>query len=163
MYDLPPHLQTLNAIPSTNSPPSSALTAEQEAEFWAYMNTDELFSNFGLAPQAFESKKAESSRKAAASPAESTDENKPTTLESFLATFADQAAAAPAPIPNYLLSLAPIASASSSPSSSTPVKTSDVLPVSTPAESIADDDTPRVSGAKRLKMMGAGEAEIEEE
>jgi len=185
MYDLPPHLQSLNAIQPSGSPPSSALSAEQEAEFWAFMNTDELFSNFGLAPQAFESKKAEGSRKvaeeAAAAAAEIKSEVKgaaaasPSTLESFLATFAGEATA-PTPIPsNYLMAaLAPLAT---TPTSTSPAvaKPADVLPSAPPATPATNEDednddensgageTPRVTGAKRLKMMGAGQAEIEEE
>lgn len=170
MYsDLPAHLQTLNALPSSSSPPSSsAINAEQEEQFWSFLNTDELFSNFGLAPQAFESKQAQTERKPVETPeaapavVEETVEAKPasgtaTTLESFLATFAGETA-----IPSsYLSALAsPLASTSA-------VRPTDVLPsapVSTPADTPADDDdSPRVTGAKRLKMIGAPPAEIEED
>jgi hypothetical protein len=160
MYELPPHLQSLNAIQPSGSPPSSALSADQEAEFWAFMNTDELFSNFGIAPQAFESKQQAKEEK--------TKGADPTTLESFLATFVGETAA-PTPTPDYLLAAlgAPL---TTSPPSAT------AAPAPTPAPAVRaeeddddededddDDDAPRVTGAKRLKMMGAGQAEIEED
>lgn len=179
MYsELPRHLQALNTIPSS-SPPSSALSAEQEEAFWSFMHTDELFSNFGLAPSAFESKlESERSKHAATTsaetpaaetPASSTDSKSADhpTLESFLATFADESGAAPALPTNYLLAIPSYAS-SSSDSAPTPatssVKPADVLPAAPPATPAGDDDEPeRITGAKRLKQMGAAPAEIEED
>ncbi|KAL1407349.1 hypothetical protein Q8F55_006771 [Vanrija albida] len=180
MYsELPRHLQALNTIPSS-SPPSSALSAEQEEAFWSFMHTDELFSNFGLAPSAFESKlESERSKQAttasaetpaAETPASSTESKSADhpTLESFLATFADESSATPALPTNYLLAIPSYAS-SSSDSAPTPaassVKPADVLPAAPPATPAGTDfDEPeRVTGAKRLKQMGAAPAEIEED
>jgi hypothetical protein len=146
------------------------------------MNTDELFQNFGLAPQAFESKQAESSRKVveqqetavANDDVKSEAKADPTTLESFLATFATDAASPSSAIPsNHLLAaLAPTIAASASGATAVPTvaKPTDVLPSAPPATPAGEDedddedcDSPRVTGAKRLKMMGAGTAEIEEE
>ncbi|TXT13104.1 hypothetical protein VHUM_01505 [Vanrija humicola] len=165
MYgDLPRHLQALNTIPSS-SPPSSALSAEQEEAFWSFMHTDELFSNFGLAPSAFESKlESERSKQAATAsaetpaaetPASSTDSKSADhpTLESFLATFADESGAAPALPTNYLLAIPSYAS-SSSDSAPTPAATPDTTEF---------DEPERITGAKRLKQMGAAPAEIEED
>lgn len=174
MYtDLPPHLQTLNAIPSSSSPPSTALTTEQEDAFWSFMNTDELFSNFGVAPSVFESKKqaAEASTAPASTPA--AEDEKPAvkaptapTLESFLATFASEVNQQPTLPPNFLLNL-PYTPAASTSSSATPanVKPAEVLPPATPAgdDEDEDEDSPRITGAKRLKQLGAPPAEIEED
>lgn len=174
MYsDLPPHLQTLNALPSSSSPPSTALTAEQEDAFWSFLNTDELFSGFGVAPSAFESKRDKATETTTAAPAPtpaaaetpapvaedketpaSTTSSAPT-LESFLATFANQTTPPTIP-PNFLLSLPSAAQAFTPAAPSTTA-------APTPAAETEDGEEPRVTGAKRLKQMGASQAEVEED
>ncbi|EKD00260.1 regulatory protein cys-3 [Trichosporon asahii var. asahii CBS 8904] len=178
MYsDLPPHLQTLNAIPSSSSPPSTALNAEQEEAFWSFLNTDELFANIGVAPQAFEAKLASEQAQqqqqqikespAASTPATTTaakespaSTDKPTTLESFLANFADE----PPILPNnYLLNLTNQYNAAAFTSTSTPAAES-VAPETPATPSLRVGQTgERITGAKRLKQMGAPPAEIEED
>lgn len=174
MYsDLPPHLQTLNAIPSSSSPPSTALNAEQEEAFWSFLNTDELFANIGVAPQAFEAKLASeqaqqqqikespaASTPATAKESPASSEAKPTTLESFLANFADE----PPILPNnYLLNLSNQYNAAPSTSTSTPAAES-VAPETPATPSLRLGQAgERVTGAKRLKQMGAPPAEIEED
>lgn len=168
MYsDLPAHLQTLNALPSSSSPPSTALTAEQEDAFWSFLNTDELFSGFGVAPSAFESKREKATETAPPAPTPAADdksEDKETpasttstapTLESFLAIFANESSTTPTIPPNFLLSL-PSASAFTPAAPSTTA-------APTPAGDDDDDDEVRVTGAKRLKQMGASPAEVEED
>lgn len=174
MYsDLPPHLQTLNAIPSSSSPPSTALNAEQEEAFWSFLNTDELFANIGVPPQAFEAKLASEQQQAqqqvrespASTPATAAKESpassdKPTTLESFLANFADEP---PILANNYLLNLSNQYNAAASTSTSTPAAES-VAPETPATPSLRVGQTgERVTGAKRLKQMGAPPAEIEED
>lgn len=174
MYsDLPPHLQTLNALPSSSSPPSTALNAEQEEAFWSFLNTDELFANIGVAPQAFEAKLAsEQQQQVKESPAASTpttakespaSTDKPTTLESFLANFADE----PPILPNnYLLNLNQYNAAAVAPptTTSTPAAESITAPETPATPSLRVGQTgERITGAKRLKQMGAPPAEIEED
>jgi hypothetical protein len=169
MFDnLPAHLQTLNSVAS---PPSTALNRESEEAFWDFMHTDQLFDNFSaVSPEAV---KAEPSRPA---PPASTPEpaqakgnaDRPmipaATLESFIAAFANEHAAStpnnqyrlPVPLP-----LPYNSAASSSPPTPAPigVDTAAIMPP-------YDGDSPtdeRISGAKRLKQLGAGPAEIEEE
>ncbi|KLT39814.1 hypothetical protein CC85DRAFT_288156, partial [Cutaneotrichosporon oleaginosum] len=158
MYsDLPPHLQSLNLLPSTSSPPSSALAGEGE-DFWDFLNTDAFGSGFGTAPSAWESKADKSAEVAAPTPA-SEDKATPAaestpaapTLESFLAAFANETVPPTIP-PNFVFSL---------PSAGTPA-----APVNTAAPTpapIGDDEPERVTGAKRLKQMGASQAEVEED
>lgn len=168
-FDLPPHLQTLNSIP-TSSPPSG-INHEQEEAFWGYMHTDDLFANFGFVPSPNELEKEElpstttTGPISAPTPAQiapaptpvstsTLGDEKPhqaqatATLESFLAAFANE--------PNYLIS-----TPSGSGSGSATVSTQDILRgASTPAGE-KDEDKP--SGAKKLKSLGAGHVEIEEE
>lgn len=172
MYsDLPPHLQTLNAIPSSSSPPSTALNAEQEEAFWSFLNTDELFANIGVAPQAFEAKLAsEQQQRAKESPASTpakdasstaSPSEKPTTLESFLANFADEP---PILNNNYLLNLNNQYNAAAASSTSTSTPAAEPAGASTaPATPAFSQSGERVTGAKRLKQMGAPPAEIEED
>jgi hypothetical protein len=155
-FDLPPHLQTLNTIP-TNSPPSG-INDEQEEAFWGYMHTDDLFANFGFVPSpndgvlkddqpqtgtgAEEQLRAGQEATALLQQQQNTNVATPTpasTLESFLAAFAGELST-PLPVPT-----------------NTPqgVSTADILG--------GDDDEDRPSGAKKLKSMGAGHVEIEEE
>ncbi|KAL7419334.1 hypothetical protein Q5752_006172 [Cryptotrichosporon argae] len=209
MFDLPPHLQALNALPS-HSPPSSALSHEQEEAFWAFLNTDELFSSFGVPASTFEDKKnaaaSTSATPAAAVTAAATPtlapaaladaptpgtgtERRPAqpTLESFLATFANEhahaAASSSSPLGSSLSSMAmansyllPLPLPYTSPADTaaataqTPhgVNTADIMPVSAAASASTSNEpeTPyddRVTGAKRLKQLGAEPAVIEED
>lgn len=154
-FDLPPHLQTLNTIP-TNSPPSG-INDEQEEAFWGYMHTDDLFANFGFVPSPNDgvlkddqpaSTGAEEQLRAGQEavallqqqqPGQTPVQTPASTLESFLAAFAGELST-PLPVPT-----------------NTPqgVSTADILG--------ADEDEERPSGAKKLKSMGAGHVEIEEE
>lgn len=179
-FDLPPHLQTLNSIP-TSSPPSG-LDAEQEDAFWGYMHTDDLFRNFGFVPSPNELEKkldeedngvkpssVETQTPATdytalantiASTSESPAQTQPqpqgqtqpqATLESFLAAFANE--------PNpYLMSM-PLpynTPSTSAPTPATGVSTHDIMRG-------PNDEEDKPSGAKKLKSMGAGHVEIEEE
>lgn len=175
-FDLPPHLQTLNSIP-TSSPPSG-LDAEQEDAFWGYMHTDDLFRNFGFVPSPNELEKKLDEEdvsikptavepqvqtpatatatvtdfvNSSAEPSQVQNQGQPqATLESFLAAFANE--------PNpYLMSMPlPYTTPSTSaPTPATGVSTQDIM------RGPEDEDKP--SGAKKLKSMGAGHVEIEEE
>jgi hypothetical protein len=164
-FDLPPHLQTLNSIP-TSSPPSG-INHEQEEAFWGYMHTDDLFANFGFVPSPNELEKEDlpstitnAPIAPAPTPVPTAVEEKPAptqtqtqgqataTLESFLAAFANE--------PNYLMS-----TPGSGGSGSGTISTHDILNgASTPA---GEDDEDKPSGAKKLKSLGAGHVEIEEE
>jgi hypothetical protein len=165
-FDLPPHLQTLNSIP-TSSPPSG-INHEQEEAFWGYMHTDDLFANFGFVPSPNELEKedlttatTQPTPAVAAPPAptpisigeERTQPQAQATLESFLAAFANE--------PNYLLSTP---SGSGSGSGLGTISTRDILNntsnVGTPRY---EDEEDKPSGAKKLKSIGAGHVEIEEE
>lgn len=183
-FDLPPHLQTLNSIP-TSSPPTG-LDAEQEDAFWGYMHTDDLFRNFGFvpSPNELEKKLDEDDLKVPAtaattttiqtpithtqpeplhantvaststteSPSQSQSQASQATLESFLAAFANE--------PNpYLMSMnLPYTTPSTSaPTPATGVSTQEIM---RGPESESGD---KPSGAKKLKSMGAGHHEIEEE
>lgn len=159
MYsDLPPHLQSLNLLPSTSSPPSSGL-ADESDDFWGFLNSDAFGSGFGTAASAWESKD-KSAEAAAPTPAEDKTEDKATpaestpapTLESFLAAFANETVP-PAIPPNFVFSL---------PSGVTPAAPSNTA-APTPAPAADDDEPERVTGAKRLKQMGASQAEVEED
>lgn len=157
-FDLPPHLQTLNTIP-TNSPPSG-INDEQEEAFWGYMHTDDLFANFGFVPSPNDGLKDEgpqqqqqgaeeqlrAGQEAVAqlqlpSPATQQTQTPASTLESFLAAFAGELST-PLPVP------------ANTPSGQG-VSTADILG--------GEEDEDRPSGAKKLKSMGAGHVEIEEE
>lgn len=155
------------------------MNTEQEEAFWGYVHTDDLFRNFGFVPSPHDQnhKKdttSDSVASVAQTPAETTtttsttssgtDEKKPEvtapTLESFLAAFANE----PHSLSNqYLMSL-PLPYTATSSVAGTPgpngVNTSDIMPGY--AESVADSEG-RVSGAKKLKQIGAGQAEIEED
>lgn len=180
-FDLPPHLQTLNSIP-TSSPPTG-IDAEQEDAFWGYMHTDDLFRNFGFVPSPNELEKKQLHGEEAdagavvdvsagralkqqeqqqqaptpvAQPSQSTPSTSASagaTLESFLAAFANE--------PTSYLYTTPSTAA---PTPAGGVSTHDILRASlaTP-EDEDDEDGDKPSGAKKLKSMGAGQNEIEEE
>jgi hypothetical protein len=167
-FNLPPHLSTLNSIP-TSSPPSG-INDEQEEAFWGYMHTDDLFANFGFVPSPNELEKKElpTPQSQSQSQAQSTEgadaqlragdealqqqqstmENTPTTttqtpastLESFLAAFAGELMT-PLPVPANTPAVG--------------VNTSDILG--------EEEEEDKPSGAKKLKSLGAGHVEIEEE
>ncbi|KAK4684861.1 hypothetical protein P7C73_g5301, partial [Tremellales sp. Uapishka_1] len=158
-FDLPPHLQTLNILPSSNSPPSSAIDTQQEEAFWQYLNTDELFSSFSVPPAAYVEKPAGSpvvkDEKATAAATN--------TLESFLATFVSDPTAN---VNNFVLP--PVAytpAASTSATENSVVNTAEVMATNVGStwggSEYGGEDS--VSGAKRLKKMGAGVVEIEED
>lgn len=153
MYELPEHLSSLNALaPSPSSMP--VLDTSAEDAVWHYLNTDELFRNFGVQPSEVSSKETV--------PKESPKTTPPADLKSFIEQFASENAVS-GPSTSFDFSTLNMASLSSAP---TPigVSTADIMPqqtVSTPWESSPDDDRP--SGAKKLKSIGAGVAEIEED
>jgi hypothetical protein len=178
-FDLPPHLQTLNSIP-TSSPPSG-IDAEQEDAFWGYMHTDDLFRNFGFVPSPNELSKKQLDEEDGQKPSvdvtqpethvqqpqldlstiQSESSSTPSsqsqngaataTLESFLAAFANE--------PNpYLMNLPYTTPSTSAPTPVTGVNTHDIMGGPSNSE---EDDKP--SGAKKLKQAGAGQNEIEEE
>ncbi|WVW78321.1 hypothetical protein I302_100275 [Kwoniella bestiolae CBS 10118] len=189
--DLPEHLQALNTIPG-NTPPSAAMNPEQEEAFWGFLHADELFRNFGNVPSPSEQNAplpedkptsyqtiAPAPTPIAQTPTNSGVQNEKNgngnapTLESFIAAYIGQssshgatAAAATSSIPpNYLIPLpTPYNNPVQTPSSGeTPagINTSDVLPGS--ASIFGDSPDDRITGAKRLKQLGAGQVEIEED
>lgn len=169
--DLPEHLQTLNSI--SNSPPSG-MTAENEDAFWEFMHTDELFRNFGSIPSPPQPTPPVSKDESVPTPITAStskpdvqqlpQQQQPVDLASFVAAFASET--------TYTLPLtlpAPFAESSSSASQS--VNTADVMPQfssssspwDTPAPGTPGGEAERISGAKKLKSIGAGVAEIEED
>ncbi|GMK55050.1 hypothetical protein CspeluHIS016_0201060 [Cutaneotrichosporon spelunceum] len=160
MYsDLPPHLQSLNLVPSTSSPPSSGLGSDND-DLWDFLNADVFSTGFGTAPAAWESKVDKSTEASAPTPAEdkpaTEDKETPSpttapTLESFLAAFANETIPAAIP-PNFVFSLPSTLSPSAPSNTAAPSPAPD-----------ADDEPERVTGAKRLKQLGASPAEVEED
>lgn len=149
MYDLPEHLSSLNALaPSPSSLPVMDTSAEDAV--WHYLNTDELFRNFGVQPSEMTTKET---------PKETSKTSPPADLKSFIEQFAADNAGPSATFGDFNLNMANFSSAP------TPagINTSEIMPqqVMTPWESSPDDDRP--SGAKKLKSIGAGNAEIEED
>jgi hypothetical protein len=161
-FNLPPHLSTLNSIPSSSPP--SGINDEQEEAFWGYMHTDDLFANFGFVPspsdgtdkkdsqtqtqQTIEGADAQLRAGVEALQQEATPSTTTTTtatqtpastLESFLAAFAGELMT-PLPVPANTPAVA--------------VNTSDIL---------GEEEEDKPSGAKKLKSLGAGHVEIEEE
>mgnify|MGYP006876489493 CR=1 FL=1 len=160
MYDLPEHLSSLNALaPSPSSIPVMDTSAEDAV--WHYLNTDELFRNFGVQP-------SEMINKDVISPAqlkESPKTSPPADLKSFIEQFAADNAG---PSSNnhyadFALNIPSFASSSAPTPAANGVSTADIMPQvpTTPWENSPEEDRP--SGAKKLKQMGAGQAEIEEE
>ncbi len=146
--DLPAHLQTLNNV--SPSPPSGGLNKEYEDAVWNYLNTDDLFNNFGTQPSELQTKEEVPPPTPSA----------PADLKSFIAQFAHEAALS-VPLPYNAT-----ASSSTAPRPrTTGINTMDIMPLSsstvTWGESPSEDG--RISGAKKLKQMGAGMVEIEEE
>ena len=157
-FNLPPHLSTLNSIPTSSSPPSG-INDEQEEAFWGYMHTDDLFANFGFVPSPNELEKKDLPSTASTTTegidaqlragveALQQQENASTTttatpastLESFLAAFAGELST-PLPVPANTPAVG--------------VNTSDIL---------GEEEEDKPSGAKKLKSLGAGHVEIEEE
>jgi hypothetical protein len=154
-FNLPPHLSTLNSIPSSSPP--SGINDEQEEAFWGYMHTDDLFANFGFVPSPSDgTDKKDSQTQQTIEGADAQlragvealqQDNTPTTqtqtpastLESFLAAFAGELMT-PLPVPANTPAVG--------------VNTSDIL---------GEEEEDKPSGAKKLKSLGAGHVEIEEE
>ena len=147
MFDLPEHLSSLNALSA--SPTNPIMDAAQEDAVWDYLNTDELFRNFGVQPSELAAKQ-EAEKKPASRHA-------PADLKSFVEQFANQ------PSTSYNLDYA-LNLPYTNPTTPA-ISTSDILPknalASTSSELADDDDRP--NGAKRLKQAGAGPTEIEED
>lgn len=124
------------------------MNKEYEDAVWNYLNTDDLFNNFGTQPSEVQTKEEVAPRAAA-----------PADLKSFIAQFAHEAAL-PVPLP-YTAT----ASSSTAPTpATTGINTMDIMPLnstSTWGDSSSEDG--RISGAKKLKQLGAGMVEIEEE
>ena len=172
--DLPDHLSTLNHI---SSPPSNVLNPEHEEAFWDFMHTDQLFNNFGIAAASpsqnlkpalpavdnvMQDDEAEAKEK-------QKQKKRPLdlaapTLESFIAAFANEPAAAPGvpidfklPVPLPLPYNPASPSTAPTPAPAAGVDTAAIMPFS------LSPDEDRITGAKRLKQIGAGPMEIEEE
>ncbi|WWD21601.1 hypothetical protein CI109_106087 [Kwoniella shandongensis] len=188
--DLPEHLQTLNALPG-NSPPTAGMNQEQEEAFWGFLHADELFRNFGNVPSPSEQEDKQKQQQlidsvpsvpaptpvTAPTPLSTSTEkqnrsgNAPT-LESFIAAFIGQPGAAssssaqtPSIHNNYLIPLPAPYTNTAAPTPAA-IPTSEVLPG--PSSMYGDfGDSPsedgRISGAKRLKSLGAPQVEIEED
>jgi len=150
MYDLPEHLSSLNALAPS---PSSLPVMDQSAEdaVWNYLNTDELFRNFGVQPSELQQKEETAEKEEKKSTA-------PSDLKSFIEQFA---AEQPAFNNDFAMSIPSFgASIAATPAG---ISTADIMPQvpASPWDASYEDDRP--SGAKRLKSIGAQPAEIEEE
>ena len=149
MYDLPEHLSSLNALAPS---PSSLPVMDQSAEdaVWNYLNTDELFRNFGVQPSELQQKdETEHEEKKASAPSD---------LKSFIEQFAAEQS-----YNNNDFTLSIPSFGSSVAATPAGVSTADIMPqvAASPWDQSYDDDRP--SGAKRLKSIGAQPVEIEEE
>lgn len=178
MFDLPAHLSTLNTIAS---PPSAGISRENEEAFWDFMHTDQLFDNFSaVSPEAPkpEPTPVQAQATPVAEPAQPESLQQTTqdlllqlqqqsqrpqlpaaTLESFIAAFANEPAGnyrLPVPLPLPYNS----AASSSAPTPAPVIDTATVLPRYDASVSPEED---RITGAKRLKQLGAGPVEIEED
>jgi len=163
MYELPEHLSSLNALAPS---PSSAPVMDQSAEdaVWNYLNTDELFRNFGVQP----SELHQTLKEDVPTP-EDKKSSPPADLKSFIEQFAaaeQQQHHRPSYSHDFSNMHMNFGASSSAPTPA--VSTADIMPAPqvTPSSwdlspATADEDRP--SGAKKLKQMGAGQAEIEEE
>ncbi|EIW71134.1 hypothetical protein M231_01769 [Tremella mesenterica] len=162
-FDLPAHLQGLNTL--TPSPrDDQALVQDQEQEFWAYLHADDLFKNFGT-NEAYPGK---------LTPAVNDKKPEATTqlpsLSDFIAKFVSDStpagddediAARQLPYP-FAGGYSPATGASTLPN--TPrtglplglVNTADVMPR-------PHEEDERISGAKKLKQIGAGPEVIQED
>lgn len=152
MYDdLPPHLQNLNAISVT--PP--AVNQEAETQLWDYLNHDELWNSFGVHPSAFENKlsprqvNADSGPSSTPVQAQEAGKPRPVDLASFVKAFGNEAGSFHVPLGLNFAAPTPAAPADS------------VAP--TPAAHAGSVDYDRITGAKKLKQVGAGQDEIEED
>jgi len=164
MYELPEHLSSLNALAPS---PSSAPVMDQSAEdaVWNYLNTDELFRNFGVQPSELHQAKEDIP----------TPEDKKSSPPADLKSFIEQFAAAeqqqqhhhhhrPSYSHDFHNMHMSFATSSSAPTPA--VSTADIMPAPqvTPSSwELSPPEEERPSGAKKLKQMGAGQAEIEEE
>ena len=123
---------------------------DQSAEdaVWNYLNTDELFRNFGVQPSELQQKEEVVDK-------EDKKSSPPSDLKSFIEQFA---AEQPAFNNDFAMSFA-----SSTAATPAGVSTADIMPqvAASPWDASYDEDRP--SGAKRLKSIGAQPAEIEEE
>ena len=164
MFELPEHLASLNTL----APSNSAAPVDQSAEdaVWEYFNTDALFQNFGVNPSEYESKldagasgtsvaKVDPRATLAGIPStpavgQSSGQPLPADLKSFIEQFATTTETFGSI--DYANALA-LGLHMTTPIAST-ANMSDIL-ASTP------DDKP--SGAKKLKQLGAGQVEIEED
>jgi len=148
---LPDHLRDLNTI--STSPPSSAMNQETETALWEYLNNvDELWPNFGVAPSATPK---EDGDKLAVKEEGAGRVAQPFDLASFVMKFGNDVTPSAAkdfavPIPF------PYSADVDTPAG---INTAEIMPAT--AWSSPNDD--RISGAKKLKQLGAGHAEIEED
>lgn len=157
MFDLPEHLSSLNALaPSPSSLP--VMDQSAEAAVWDYLNTDELFRNFGVQPSEMTTKPTSPEEKKTSPPAD---------LKSFIEQFANENTGFGGDFGGLGLNYAASTPVAPAP---TPVgiSTADVMPVNaiagtsaSPWETSPEEDRP--SGAKKLKSLGAAAFEIEEE
>ena len=157
MFELPEHLSSLNAL--APSPSSSAMDQSAEDAVWNYLNTDELFRNFGVQPSEVTSPKFDVSPndQESSAPAQS-----PSDLKSFIAKFANYPQEQQPEFNVPLASLGSYGDASTVAPTPAGVNTSEVMP-RLDASSFLEGSDDKPSGAKKLKQLGAGQAEIEEE
>ena len=182
MYDLPEHLASLNTL--APAPANTPIDPSVEDEVWEYFNTDAFFQNFGVNPSEYDSKligatptltvKPDTIASATASttntvasssatvpsilpqpPSNTASQTLPADLKSFIEQFASTART----IPNTDYANALALGLPMTASTTASVNPSDLLASS----STSPSDENRPSGAKKLKSIGAGQAEIEEE
>lgn len=153
--DLPEHLQGLNAI--ATSPPSSAMNQESENALWDYLHADELWANFGVAPN--DEKLLASHEKDEVK----TEATGLVDLASFVKAFGNEGAA-DAEYAGVLSLPLPYSAIAGPSTAATPagINTADLMPFAAGWEDALTEED-RITGAKKLKELGVGQVEIEEE
>ena len=166
-FDLPEHLQGLNTLA-----PSPPVARDDDQEFWAYLHADDLFKNFGT-NEAYQPK-PEAATVPPPTPVDKRDAAP--SLSDFIAKFvSDPNAGMPAeptaglPYP-FNVNYSPAVASSSAPTPRTPlsaglagINTADIIPRPEPIEEDDDESEERITGAKRLKQLGADTATIQED
>lgn len=137
------------------------MNAEYEDAFFDYLHTDDLFRNFSVQPEPESEEKHVEPVKD-----ESTTTTGPADLKSFIAQFANDPnmfGGNDFPI-NLPLPYANTAGPSDETSPLEGIDTATIMPhPSTPWDDALGSEDGRVTGAKRLKSLGAQPVEIEEE
>ncbi|ORX33985.1 hypothetical protein BD324DRAFT_653681 [Kockovaella imperatae] len=165
MFDLPEHLASLNTlVPSSSTAP---VDPSIEEAVWEYFNTDALFQNFGVNPSEYDSKH-DTASKLDLSPvnpqpvvaSSSSSSALPADLKSFIQQFASEQPSQAFGSTDYANALALGLHMTTPAAVPSTAHMSDIMAAG--SSSTSPDDS-RPSGAKKLKSLGAGQAEIEED